>query len=163
MVAQARRDLDAAEKWYRKSLEIAERLGDEHGAAITYHQLGMVAQARRDLDAAEKWYRKSLEIKERLGDEHGAAITYHQLGMVAQERRDFEAAWGWFLKALGVFVQFGDNHSVGIVARSLARSYRDAPAEVRPRLMELGRKAGLPDEFLKQIEEFANQPPPTGS
>ncbi|HEX8198866.1 MAG TPA: CHAT domain-containing protein, partial [Isosphaeraceae bacterium] len=62
LVAKVRGDLNAAERWYGKSLEINERLGDEPGAASTYHQLGNVAQDRGDLDAAERWYGKSLEI-----------------------------------------------------------------------------------------------------
>jgi hypothetical protein len=120
----------------------------------------MVAQERRDFAAADGWYRKSLEVNERLGNEHGAAITYHQLGMVAQERREFVAAWEAFLTAIATFVQLQDEHAFGIVARSLARSFREAPADVRPQLLAQGRKAGLPDEFLRDIEASANPPSP---
>jgi hypothetical protein len=38
MVAQERRALETAEDWYLKALRITERLGDEHSAALTYHQ-----------------------------------------------------------------------------------------------------------------------------
>src|SRR5262249_51898600 len=85
-----------------------QRRGDEHGAAITYHQLGIVAQERRDLDAAEKWYLKSLAIKEKQGNEHGAASTYHQLGSLAEERRDFDAAKEWYLKSLAISEKQGN-------------------------------------------------------
>ena len=61
-----------------------EKHGNEHGAAITYHQLGMIAQERRDLAAAEQWYRKVAGDQEKHGNEHGAAITYHQLGRIAE-------------------------------------------------------------------------------
>jgi hypothetical protein len=36
-------DFAAAEAWYRKSLTIKEKQGNEHGAAITNHQLGRIA------------------------------------------------------------------------------------------------------------------------
>ncbi len=41
IIAHERRDFAQAEKWYRKSLAISEKLGDEPGAASSYHQLGM--------------------------------------------------------------------------------------------------------------------------
>ena len=80
MIAQEQRDFAAAEQWYRKSLAIKEKQGNEHGAAISYHQLGMIAAEQRDFAAAEQWYRKSLAIKEKQGNEHGAASSYHQWG-----------------------------------------------------------------------------------
>ena len=64
----------------------------EHGAASTYHQLGIIAQEQRDFSAAEGWYKKSLAITEKQGNEHGAASTYHQLGRIAEKRQDFPQA-----------------------------------------------------------------------
>ena len=55
MVAQRRGDLAAAEAWYRKSLEIAEALGDRPGMAATYGQLGLLAEARNDAVTALDW------------------------------------------------------------------------------------------------------------
>jgi hypothetical protein len=43
MIAREQRDFRMAEEWYHKSLVIKERLGDDHGAGITYHQLGLIA------------------------------------------------------------------------------------------------------------------------
>ena len=68
-----------------------EKQGDEHGAASTYHNLGMITQERRDFEAAERWFNKSLAISEKQGDEHGAAHTYYNLGISAQEQHDFES------------------------------------------------------------------------
>ena len=65
----------SAEQRYRKSLGIKEKIGDEHGAAITYHQLGMIAQGSATLRSAKRWYHKSLEITAKLGDEHEVAST----------------------------------------------------------------------------------------
>ncbi|HAL70621.1 MAG TPA: hypothetical protein DCP71_02490 [Verrucomicrobiales bacterium] len=94
------RDFAAAERWYRKSLAIFEKQGNEQGAASTYHQLGILAQEQRDFAAAERWYLKSLAIKEKQGNEQSAASTYHQMGFIAQEQRDFAAAERWYLKSL---------------------------------------------------------------
>ncbi len=116
-----RDDFDAAEEWYRKSLEIEERLGNERGTASTYHQLGTVAGKRGDFDAAEEWSRKSLEIKERLGDERGAATTYHQRGWMAEERLDFDAAEEWFRKSLEIKERLGDERGAANTYHQLGR------------------------------------------
>ncbi|RDE48755.1 MAG: CHAT domain-containing protein [Candidatus Accumulibacter meliphilus] len=110
MVAQERRDFEAAEAWYGKALEIEKRQGNEHGAANTFRQLGNLALARWHLEAAEAWYSKALPIFERQRDEDSAASCYHQLGMVAQERRDFEAAEAWYGKALEIKKRQGNGH-----------------------------------------------------
>jgi len=140
IIAEKRRDFAGAEAWYRKSLAIREKPGDEHGAAKTYHQLGGVAQERGDFAGAEAWYRKSLAIDEKLGDEHGAAITYHQLGTIAQLRRDFAGAEAWYRKSLAIKEKLGDEHGaastyhqLGIIAQ-VRRDFAGAEAWYRKSL-----------------------------
>jgi hypothetical protein len=43
--AQNQRDFTQAEQWYRKSLAIKEKLGNEHGAAGTYGRPSPAAMA----------------------------------------------------------------------------------------------------------------------
>ena len=88
-------------QWYKKSLDIDEKQGNEHGAAKTYHQLGRIAVEQRDFAAAEQWSQKSLDIDEKQGNELGAAKTYHQLGRIAEKQRDFAAAEQWYKKSSG--------------------------------------------------------------
>ena len=121
IIAQEKRDFDAAESWYRKAMNIFEELGDDHDAASTYHQLGIIAQKKRDFDAAESWYRKAMNIFEELGDDHDAAITYHQLGILAQERRDFDAAKSWHRKSLTIKEKQGDEHGAALTYHQLGR------------------------------------------
>jgi tetratricopeptide (TPR) repeat protein len=101
----ARRNLKGAD---RKSLEIDERSGDEHGAAKTYHNLSAVANARKDFESAEKWLWKSIHIKEKLRDRIGVAHSYQQLGIVAGTRQDLDAAEQWFFKSLEIFEKLTD-------------------------------------------------------
>ncbi|MDR1736138.1 MAG: tetratricopeptide repeat protein [Oscillospiraceae bacterium] len=131
MVAEEKRDFVAAEAWYKQSLEIELKQGNEYGAAQTYHQFGMIAEDKRDFDAAEGWYKKALRIKLKHGDEHGATLTYHQLGMVAQEQGDFAAAKGWYKKALKIKLKHGDEHGAASTCHQLgivAREKRDFAA-----------------------------------
>gem|GEM_PF-1825916 len=108
MVEQFRGDLEAAEQWYRKSLQIREEMGDQPGMAMTYHHLGMVEQFRGEFDAAEDWYSQSLKIEETLGNRPGIASSYHQLGTVAQDRGDLDAAERFYRKSLEIEVALGN-------------------------------------------------------
>ncbi|MER2266117.1 tetratricopeptide repeat protein [Methylobacterium oxalidis] len=146
ILAQDRGQLEAAESWCRKSLEILEALGDRRGMANSYHLLGMVAQDRGHLEAAESWYRKSLEIKEALGDRPDLASSYHQLGNVAQHRSELAAAESWYRKSLEIKEALGDRpgmansfHSLGMVAQNrgqleAAESWYHKSLEIREAL-----------------------------
>jgi tetratricopeptide (TPR) repeat protein len=119
LVAQERHDLEGAEGWHRKALEVLLRLHDERGAADTCGRLGNLAERRHDLEGAEGWYRKALEAFLRLHDERGAAPTYYQLGWVAQRRHDLEGAEGWHRKALEAFLRLHDELSAAKAQQNL--------------------------------------------
>ena len=71
-IAQERRDFDEAERWYRKSLAIDEKQGNEHGAALTYGQLGILAGLQEDYLASGEWLLKALFILQKYNDQHRA-------------------------------------------------------------------------------------------
>ena len=121
VIAQERRDSAAAEGWYKKSLAIDEKQGNEHGTAITYHQLGVIAQERRNFADAEAWFKKALAIFRKQGTEHDVASTYHQLGRIAEEQRDFADAEAWYKKSLAIKEKQGDEHGAAITYHQLGR------------------------------------------
>jgi len=88
-LGQIQRERGEAEcvKHYKESLELAERIGDQAGAAACAFNLGRAYQgdgvpALRDLDQAETWYHRSLELHAE-GDRFGRAKCLGQLGLVA--------------------------------------------------------------------------------
>ncbi len=123
IIAQERGNLEAAEKWYHKSLEIAERICDEAHQARTLHQLGRIAEECGEWVKAEKWYRKSLKIAERIGDENGQAMTFGQLGNLSLRFNDFEKAENYYKDCLNIFERIGAEngqaftlHQLGVIA-----------------------------------------------
>ena len=108
MIAEERRDLDVAENWYKKALEIEEKQGNVQIMANTYHHLGRIAFGRQDFNVAESLCEKALAIFEKQGNEPAAAGTCHQLGVIVQSRRDFQLAETWYKKALAIFEKQGN-------------------------------------------------------
>ncbi|MDE6016819.1 MAG: hypothetical protein K2H41_14215, partial [Acetatifactor sp.] len=60
---------------YKKSLAIEEKQGNEHGASITYHQLGRIAQERRDFSQAGDFYLRSIKMFADTKDTHSLMIV----------------------------------------------------------------------------------------
>ena len=145
MVAQARGDFAAAEGWYRKSLEIEERFGNEHGAGLTYHQLGVVAHERGDFAAAEGWYRKALEISERRSNELGAATSYGALGLLYDQQAEPIRAIESLLKALAGFVAGRDEHMAQLTLQHIARIHASQPRDQQLRVETMWAEAGFGD------------------
>ncbi|PTN12783.1 tetratricopeptide repeat protein [Nitrosomonas aestuarii] len=112
--AKNNRDFQGAKRLFEMLVNHCNQQRNEHGAASTYHQLGMIAEEQRDFRQAEQWYLKSLAITEKQGNEHHAASTYHQLGVIAQKQRKFEQARQWYRKSLTIAEKQGNEHGAAI-------------------------------------------------
>lgn len=122
-IAEERQQFGEAEQWFRKALEIYERLELEQGVVDEYHHLGNIAYLQHQLDDAEQWYNKALAIWQHLGLERGAANGYHQLGRITEDRQRFDEAKRWYARALEIRQRLGlqfdaasDYHQLGNVA-----------------------------------------------
>jgi tetratricopeptide (TPR) repeat protein len=155
MIAQERDDFAAAEQWYRKALAISEKQGNEHGAASTYHQLGMIAQERDDFAAAEQWYRKALAIFEKQGNEHDAARIYGGLGILAGLQGYFMESGQWLIKSIMAFVRANDSHGASRNAANFLIIYKAAPPAERAKLKVMWDEARL-----GPLPESATEEPP---
>jgi hypothetical protein len=94
-LAQERGDYPEAERLYRRSLEIDERLGDQSGAATTTSQLGVLATDRGHPRAGVPLQLHALSIHLRLGSPN-AGIDLHWLAVQRQAlgERDFAQVLG---------------------------------------------------------------------
>jgi tetratricopeptide (TPR) repeat protein len=127
---------------YQESYELALKLDDKPGAAITAFNLGHAYKdvpALRDLAQADQWYRRSLELHAE-GDRLGRGKTQGQLGYVAYERftearqagepeavlaEHLNAALHAYQQALQMFPPDAVNE-LAITHNQLGNIYRDA-------------------------------------
>jgi putative nucleotidyltransferase with HDIG domain len=68
VLANVQGDLAEALGHYLRSLDACRSLGDEHGCAIAYHNLGMISADRQLWDDADRYFTSSVEIARRNGD-----------------------------------------------------------------------------------------------
>ncbi|HEX6534261.1 MAG TPA: HD domain-containing phosphohydrolase [Gemmatimonadaceae bacterium] len=128
ILANIQGDHAAALGHYGASLEACRQVGNEHGCAIAYHNLGMVSADRQRWDDADRYFQLSLEIAERGGDVHLQGLCRLNHSEVHLARHEYERARESAERALGIFDRLGarldkaDAYKVlGVVYRETAR------------------------------------------
>jgi len=149
IVATIQGELDEAIARYERSLAAYRECEDQHGCALTFHNLGMVSADRGHLAAADCYFRESRTLAARAGDAYleGLCLVNHAEVDVARQR--FEGARQDAEEALALFDQLGARgpkadayRVIGMVYRETGRS---ALAESRLRMaIELAAGAGSP-------------------
>ena len=92
---------------YERSLEQYRALGDEHGCAIAYHNLGMINAHRGRLDAAACYYQESYAIAERTGNKYLQGLCLVNQGEVEVACARYEGGRRMADAALRLFEQLG--------------------------------------------------------
>jgi len=98
IIAEERREFEEAEDWYKKSLKISERLGDEHGAAITYWQLGDLGLLQGRVEDLGRWSVKSIATFSKTCDQDSANQAINKFLIAYQkasqsEQRKLKQLW----------------------------------------------------------------------
>ena len=89
MIAQEQRDFQTAEKWCRKSLEISEKQGNEHGAASTYGQLGILFRLKEEYELSGRWLIRSIQGFANTGDDSRAQLVVDHFVTTYKAAPDF--------------------------------------------------------------------------
>jgi tetratricopeptide (TPR) repeat protein len=133
MQLPALRNLDEAERWYKRDLEL-ENPNDHKGRAITLNQLSIVAYERfndaknegktkeellKHLNAALDYSQQSLAL---LPPDavHDLAVTHNQLGIIYAEAGNLERSVNHWNNAAKFFEVEGNLYLAGTVQRNLA-------------------------------------------
>ncbi|HEV2965151.1 MAG TPA: tetratricopeptide repeat protein [Candidatus Angelobacter sp.] len=101
-IAGRRGDGAHAERYFRKALDIREKLAPGSLAvAGTLNNLGVLARTRGDLAKADGYLRQALEIREKLvPDSLEIALNLNNLGRVAEDRGELQEAESLHQRAL---------------------------------------------------------------
>jgi tetratricopeptide (TPR) repeat protein len=154
--------LEEAEPLYRRSFEIASRIGSKEQMIAALRQLSLLQQTKGDTDSAYQTALTMMQVAADLKDPASLASTYDQLGNVLFNKRDLRGAEQAFLSAakyeellrhesdlaftlarLGrVYEEMGDVTKAEEVLRKAARLFRES---------ELQFEAGQVAQILERI------------
>ena len=162
-MAWARDDLAEARRLLRESLELRERIGDQHGAAVSLNNLSVLAMTEGDSDRVWALSERSLKISEALGDIEGIAASLHHMAEVAEARDHIDDAVALAEECLSLGRRLGDRRGVAMSRETLGAlavargEHADARRWHRASLcthVDLRDKAAI-DALMPQLAHFA--------
>ena len=112
-------DLEAAQKFYQKSLQATEITGNKRQIALTNRELGVIASLRNNASAAQTFFEKSLEIGREINDEKVIALSLGALGEFARAGKDYQKAYDLFTKTLELFRKLSNRDGVSATLSNL--------------------------------------------
>jgi len=92
----------SARTYLRRSLELAERIGDLPSMTTVMGNLGDVAQRSGDLLESEEWFKRSIALAERINDREGISWCCVELATVQQDLGKLEDAKASLLRAISI-------------------------------------------------------------
>ncbi|WP_414589171.1 tetratricopeptide repeat protein [Scytonema sp. PCC 10023] len=141
------RNLDAAEVWYQKSLQLWEKFYNPLNITIIWSSLGHIESNRGNLDKAEELYLQALQLREKLDNRPGEAISLSSLGDIQCQRGNLNEAERFYGQALEIYTELGEQSRIASLYASLGylerkRSNWDAAKKQYERSLTLRTKLG---------------------
>lgn len=107
MVAYAQGDLNSADTYYERSLELRRAAGDVPGQAGLLTNMGIQAAERGNYERATTLFQEALQLREQQGDAEMVANLWNCLGGVAEGEGNLDQARDAYAKAEHGFQQLG--------------------------------------------------------
>lgn len=118
-----RNELDHAETWLRKALQLLEGTNHRGEVASIHNRMGGIWYQRGNLDSAAQEVAAALALYESMGDLQGIARGYANLGVLALSQIQWDEAAGYFRRSLETHERTGDVQGVTIACGNLGVVY----------------------------------------
>ncbi|MBZ5637977.1 MAG: tetratricopeptide repeat protein, partial [Acidobacteriia bacterium] len=147
---------DEALRYYRDSLAIRERIGDQRGVSVALNNIALVLYDSGKYDDAILTAKRSLHTLEGLGDRAGTAEDYRNLGDIYQGAGKAQEALDAYQKSLDILREIGDEASLaGTFAsigymKAVLGQYNEAFFFQRSAL-DKRRQLGEPSDLLRSL------------
>ena len=152
---------DEALGYYRKSMELCERLGLRLEIGTLHAFMGFAERNQGHNDAARAHFEQAQAIGREVGSDRVAITALSGLGSIAADDGDLDTARRWKLECLEVCRRNGDKWLVGIISWSLAKvaiTQRDhaTAREFLGTSITLSRELGNKWSIPYALESFAD-------
>jgi signal transduction histidine kinase len=81
-----------AEKYFRKSLVLAENENNDFGVAVVYNNLSQIYEQKDELETALEYALKSLELKKYMNNHDSVLSSYVRISKIFHELKDYQKA-----------------------------------------------------------------------
>lgn len=116
-------DGEQAEKYFRLSIALDQRLNNNLGLAMNNSTLGSVYEHRGMFDSAKVMYFRALKYDMMQNSPAGIGICYNRIGHLAYEQNNFDTAKHYYLLAHKLLTEAKDSWNLARSALSLGQIY----------------------------------------
>ncbi len=102
ILERSERNFDSAISYFKKSITISEKLGDQgiYQISYNYSNIGTLFRFQGKLKDARKILKKAINLHEKLNSDEGLAHTYGNLGVITRKLGKVEEAYNFHLKGI---------------------------------------------------------------
>jgi signal transduction histidine kinase/Tfp pilus assembly protein PilF len=118
-------DHERAVKYYVRSAELFEQLGNMGGLAHTYNNIGLLLSEDGNHQEALRYNRKALRIREELGDRNGMAATYTNFGLIYEELGELDSMIYYTLLSIPIKEELNDAFGLAKSLHNLGYCYQN--------------------------------------
>ena len=117
--------LDSAESYIRKSLEIAGDTLMNRVKAGNYNGLGIIYSRKSELNKALNYFELALKIEEEIGEQLRIAGLLNNIGMIYGGFSDYPRALDYFYRSLKITEELGNKNWVSNTLAGIAAVYQN--------------------------------------
>ncbi len=92
-----------AENYWKKCLEIGEKINDKNLLSIAYNNVGEVYRLRGDYQKALEFYKRAYEVGKEIKNYEGMAVNLLNMGMIEKIRKNFESGEKYLMESLELY------------------------------------------------------------
>lgn len=115
----------AAQKAYKQSLSIYEKIDRIQETAAIISNIGAVYYGQGEYDKALKYHKESLQIRAKIGDMHGIAISQNNIAIIYSFLGDYDSALELFQKSLEKIREIGEVTGAGLILNNIGHVHLD--------------------------------------
>lgn len=118
-------NIPKALEYYKKSIEIQEKIGDLKGLANSLNNIGYTYQIEGNIKKALEYYHKSLAMQKAIKDKEGLGVSYNNIAIIYRNQGDIPKAIEYIHYSLKTQEEIKDMDGVARSLRNLGIIYRD--------------------------------------
>lgn len=128
--------VDEAEKFYRKAIGDAEKVGNRHVVRVLLNNLAAISTARGDYSGAQDLFQEALILARSMNDRKGIRLLNQNIGEIKFYLGDYESSMSFLRSAVLTAEELGDRRAMGTAHGKLGLTtcLRNLPEEARPHL-----------------------------
>lgn len=123
IIYKSKGNTNKALEYYKKSLNLQNKIKDKYGLATAYNNIGLVYKEQGDIKKALNYYNKSLKVRELLNDKEGISMSYNNIAMIYQSQDKLSKALIFHQKSLKLREEINHKPSIALSLNNIGTLY----------------------------------------